>query len=231
MRVVQAIGVPAYPLDAAADAVVVALHSTADSNSVKSVQEQLGAEPAGTMLESALAAIARGLVERGVRQLIVAGGGTAGACVQALNVTQMNIGPQIDPGVPWCYAQSNAAPASGLHLALKSGNFGTDDFFVKAFSMLEYLKVQMDLYHCQIVEGDLTVKLRRYLPFGRVGHVQIAGVPERHEPDVGELNYRYLFDVLDDCGYTGWVGCEYRPRAGAQPGGTSGGLGWLRDYR
>ena len=93
------------------------------------------------------------------------------------------------------------------------------------------LKVQMDLYHCQIVEGDLTVKLRRYLPSGRVGHIQIAGVPERHEPDVGELNYRYLFDVLDDCGYTGWVGCEYRPRAGAQPGGTSAGLGWRQDYR
>lgn len=93
------------------------------------------------------------------------------------------------------------------------------------------LKVQMDLYHCQVVEGDLATKLRKYLPTGKVGHIQIAGAPERHEPDVGELNYPYLFSVLDELGYTGWVGCEYRPRAGVQPGGTSAGLGWLRPYR
>jgi hydroxypyruvate isomerase len=92
------------------------------------------------------------------------------------------------------------------------------------------LKVQMDLYHCQIVEGDLAVKVRRYVPTSRVGHVQIAGVPERHEPDLGEVNYRYLFELLDACGYAGWVGCEYRPRSGAIPGGTSAGLGWLRPY-
>jgi hydroxypyruvate isomerase len=89
------------------------------------------------------------------------------------------------------------------------------------------LKVQMDLYHCQIMEGDLAMKLRRYLPTGKVGHLQIAGVPERHEPDVGELNYLYLFALLDELGYTGWVGCEYRPQRGSQPGGTSAGLGWF----
>jgi hydroxypyruvate isomerase len=92
------------------------------------------------------------------------------------------------------------------------------------------LKVQMDLYHCQIVEGDVAMKLRRYLPTGNVGHIQIAGVPERHEPDVGELNYPYLFALLDELGYGGWVGCEYRPREGMQPGGTSAGLAWLRPY-
>jgi hydroxypyruvate isomerase len=92
------------------------------------------------------------------------------------------------------------------------------------------LKVQMDLYHCQVVEGDVAMKLRRYLPTGRVGHIQIAGVPERHEPDVGELNYPYLFSVLDALGYAGWVGCEYRPQRAAQPGGTSAGLGWLKPY-
>ena len=88
------------------------------------------------------------------------------------------------------------------------------------------LKVLMDLYHCQVVEGDVAMKLRHYLPTGRVGHIQIAGVPERHEPDVGELNYPYLFSVLDALGYTGWVGCEYRPSRGLQAGGTSAGLGW-----
>src|SRR5579862_7628350 len=88
------------------------------------------------------------------------------------------------------------------------------------------LKVQMDLYHCQIVEGDLTTKINRYLPSGNVGHMQIAGVPARHEPDLGEVNYPYLFAVLDDIGYAGWIGCEYRPRAGTQAGGTSAGLAW-----
>jgi len=84
------------------------------------------------------------------------------------------------------------------------------------------LKVQLDLYHCQIVEGDLTTTLRRDLPTGRVGHLQIAGVPDRHEPDDGELAYPYLFGVVDELGYDGWIGCEYRPRHG-----TSEGLGWL----
>jgi hydroxypyruvate isomerase len=94
------------------------------------------------------------------------------------------------------------------------------------------LKVQFDLYHCQIVEGDVASKIRQYLPSGRVGHIQIAGVPERHEPNVGELNYSYLFGVIDavsqECGWDGWVGCEYRPRLGAVPGATTQGLGWLQ---
>ncbi|GAA4339922.1 hydroxypyruvate isomerase family protein [Pigmentiphaga soli] len=85
------------------------------------------------------------------------------------------------------------------------------------------LKVQMDLYHCQIVEGDLETRIRRHVPGGRVGHMQIAGVPARREPDVGEVNYPYLFGVLDELGYAGWIGCEYRPA-----GDTSAGLDWLR---
>ena len=88
------------------------------------------------------------------------------------------------------------------------------------------LKVQMDLYHCQVVEGDLAMKLRQHLPTGRVGHIQVAGVPERDEPDGGELNYPYLFELIDSLGYTGHIGCEYRPRAG-----TSAGLGWLAKLR
>ncbi len=84
------------------------------------------------------------------------------------------------------------------------------------------LQVQMDLYHCQIVEGDLATRLKTWLPSGGVGHLQIAGVPDRHEPDTGEVHYPYLFELIDDLGYDGWVGCEYRPR-----GATSAGLGWL----
>jgi 2-dehydrotetronate isomerase len=91
------------------------------------------------------------------------------------------------------------------------------------------LKVQMDLYHCQIVEGDVAIKIRKYLPTGRVGHFQIAGVPERHEPNIGEVNYPYLFNLLDELGYDGWIGCEYRPLRGSEPGGTSAGLAWLRE--
>jgi len=111
----------------------VLVYSTADSGAVKSVQSRLGVEEAGAMVERAIAAIARGLLERGVRQLVVAGGETSGACVQALHIGQMQIGQQIDPGVPWCHAQT---PFGGVHITLKSGNFGTDDFFVKAFRML-----------------------------------------------------------------------------------------------
>jgi 3-dehydrotetronate 4-kinase len=116
---------------------LVLVYSTADPGAVKSVQGRLGVEAAGAMVERTIAAIARGLVQRGVRQLVVAGGETSGAVVQALSITQMQIGPQIDPGVPWCHAQSDAAGSAGLHLTLKSGNFGTDDFFTKAFTMLE----------------------------------------------------------------------------------------------
>ena len=86
------------------------------------------------------------------------------------------------------------------------------------------LKVQFDFYHCQIVEGDVISKLRR--DFAGVGHIQIAGVPDRHEPDMGELNYSWLFEEIDRLGYTGWIGCEYRPK-----GDTSEGLQWLRDWR
>lgn len=114
----------------------VLVYSTADASLVKSVQGQLGVEEAGAMVERTMAAIARGLVERGVRQLVVAGGETSGACVQALHITQMKIGGQIDPGVPWCHAASYAAGDEGLHLTLKSGNFGSDDFFTQAFAKL-----------------------------------------------------------------------------------------------
>ena len=112
------------------------VYSSAEAKAVKAVQEQLGAGAAGALVEHTLASIARGLVTLGVRQLVLAGGETSGACVQALNISQLRIGPQIDPGVPWCHAQSDAAAGAGLHLTLKSGNFGTDDFFSKAFGQL-----------------------------------------------------------------------------------------------
>jgi len=83
------------------------------------------------------------------------------------------------------------------------------------------LKMQMDCYHMQIMEGDLAVKLKKYA--AHCAHVQVAGVPERHEPDTGEVRYPYLFELMDTLGYDGWVGCEYRPA-----GKTVDGLGWFR---
>ncbi|APE30782.1 hydroxypyruvate isomerase [Halomonas aestuarii] len=85
------------------------------------------------------------------------------------------------------------------------------------------LRLQFDLYHCQIMEGDLIRHLERLLP--HIGHVQIAGVPERHEPDVGEVHYPAVLKRLETLGYRGWVGCEYRPAAG-----TRDGLGWGKPY-
>ena len=88
------------------------------------------------------------------------------------------------------------------------------------------LRVQMDLYHCQIVEGDITARLRQWLPTGQVAHLQIAAVPDRGEPDAGELHYPWVFDELQRLGWAGWIGCEYRPR-GAN---TTSGLGWLHAH-
>jgi 3-dehydrotetronate 4-kinase len=109
----------------------VLLYATADSAAVRSVQSRLGAQHAGALVEQALAQMAVALVDAGVGQLVLAGGETSGACVQALGIRQLRIGPQIDPGVPWCHAAS-----PGLHLALKSGNFGGIDFFTRAFATL-----------------------------------------------------------------------------------------------
>ncbi len=86
------------------------------------------------------------------------------------------------------------------------------------------LKVQMDFYHAQIMEGDIISTFRQYLH--NIGHVQIASVPDRHEPDLGELNYPWLFEMMDEAGYDGWIGCEYRPRQG-----TTAGLGWMAPYK
>ena len=82
------------------------------------------------------------------------------------------------------------------------------------------LGLQLDLYHRQIEEGDCTAAIREFAPL--VHHYQVAGPPDRGEPDDGELNYDYLFGQIDASGYRGWVGCEYKPRHG-----TLAGLGWL----
>jgi uncharacterized protein YgbK (DUF1537 family) len=112
----------------AADRPVV-IAASATPERVAALQARLGREAAGALVEDAVATIAEGLVARGAGRLVVAGGETSGAVVQRLGVTSLRIGPEIDPGVPWTYAEPK-----GIHLALKSGNFGARDFFLKAFS-------------------------------------------------------------------------------------------------
>lgn len=85
------------------------------------------------------------------------------------------------------------------------------------------LSLQYDFYHRQIMEGSLAAGFAEHRDI--IAHIQVSGVPGRHEPDVGEINYSYLFDMLDEAGYEGWIGCEYRPRKG-----TAQGLGWLAPY-
>lgn len=117
-------------LDAARPIVIAA---SAPPDKVEALQARLGRDAAGALVEDTMAAIAAALVAAGVRRLVVAGGETSGAVVQRLGVRALRIGPEIDPGVPWTHATSEAAP-EGLHLALKSGNFGARDFFLKAFA-------------------------------------------------------------------------------------------------
>lgn len=115
----------------------VLIYATAEPEAVKAIQNQLGVAHAGELVEQTLSNIAKGLVQAGVRQLVVAGGETSGAVVQALEVERMVIGPQIDPGVPWTLVTSPICHGDGIHVTLKSGNFGTHDFFAKSFSLLK----------------------------------------------------------------------------------------------
>ena len=106
------------------------------------------------------------------------------------------------------------------------GYFLNDFFFARDLInelKIPNLKLQFDIYHCQIIHGDVTMRLREMMPI--IGHVQIASIPSRNEPDGEELNYPFLFDELDRLGYSGFVGCEYNPR-----GKTTDGLGWFKPY-
>ncbi len=129
---------------------------------------------------------------------------------------------------------AGALKAEGIPLLLEPINrFDIPGFFVthtaQALALIDEvgsdnLFLQYDIYHAQRMEGELGATLRAQI--GRIGHVQLADNPGRHEPGTGEINYRYLFALLDELGYRGHVGCEYKPRQ-AGPGGTEAGLGWI----
>jgi 3-dehydrotetronate 4-kinase len=114
----------------------VLIYATADSQSLKKVHTEIGAKTAGDLVERALSEIAYGLIEQGARQIVIAGGETSGACVKRLKINNLKIGKAISPGVPWCYAKTPASKESGIHITLKSGNFGKNDFFTNAFNFL-----------------------------------------------------------------------------------------------
>jgi hydroxypyruvate isomerase len=130
----------------------------------------------------------------------------------------------------WAAEQASAA---GLLLLIEPINRrDIPGFFLHDFDYAERvigeigapnLRLQFDMYHAQIIHGDLTRRLERQLPL--VGHIQIANPPDRREPGNGEIDYRFMFEKLDSLGYDGWVGCEYRPA-----GDTAASLGWIRDY-
>lgn len=121
----------------------VLFYATAEPAAVRAVQQRLGVANAGALVEHTLSRIATGLVERGVRQLLLAGGETSGAVIQALGVQRMTIGPQIDPGVPWAAVDTPLCPGEPVHVALKSGNFGSTDFFSKAFTQLSAIPARV----------------------------------------------------------------------------------------
>jgi uncharacterized protein YgbK (DUF1537 family) len=110
------------------------IYATADPDSVRAVQDSLGSARAGALVEDVLAQIARAAFASGVRRFVLAGGETSGAITQALGVDQFDIGPEIAPGVPWCFARTGQGAVA---MALKSGNFGAETFFADALAKLE----------------------------------------------------------------------------------------------
>jgi 2-dehydrotetronate isomerase len=166
---------------------------------------------------------------------------TALEYAQTLNCPRVHVMAGVQPGLRstfvsnLAWAAEQAAPARVQLLIEPINTRDMPGYFLsrqdEAHAIVDEigssaLKVQMDLYHCQIVEGDVSMKLRKYLGEKSVGHIQVASVPERNEPDRGELNYDYVLDQIDELGYDGWIGCEYRPKAG-----TSEGLAWLKKRR
>jgi hydroxypyruvate isomerase len=162
---------------------------------------------------------------------------------RALGVKRLHLmsgnGDPGDPAAVVAYRQAVLWTAqrlaqAGLELVLEPiNNRNMPGFFLNSFVFAERLigelaqpnlKLQFDIYHRQIIHGDVTMALRALMPI--IGHIQIASVPSRHEPDGEELNYPFLFEELDRLGYEGFVGCEYNPRAG-----TLAGLSWFAPYR
>ena len=142
-----------------------------------------------------------------------------GAAARAVYLANLAHAAEMAAGQGLCIEPINSRDMPGYHL-----NNSTDALSVLDAVGAANLGLQFDLYHAQITEGDLTRRLEALMP--RIVHIQVAGVPERHETDTGEVDFGHLFAVLDGLGYEGYVGCEYRPK-----GRTEDGLGWFRGAR
>jgi hydroxypyruvate isomerase len=185
--------------------------------------------------------------ERGLAALpdrfddVMEGVATALRYAQATGVKRLHLmAGNADPATPEAQAAyrravthaAEALAAQNLNLLLEPINSrNMPGYFLNDFAHAERLiadlalpnlRLQFDIYHRQIMHGDIAMALNRLMPI--IGHIQIAGVPSRHEPDTGEVNYPYLFKMLDEMRYDGFIGCEYNPKAG-----TLAGLGWFRD--
>lgn len=156
-------------------------------------------------------------------RLHVMAGCAAGPAARATYIANLRRAAVEAPDLMLTIEPINPRDMPGYHLARSD-----DAVAVIEAVAAPNLRLQFDLYHAQITEGDLTRRLQRLAPL--LGHVQVAGVPDRHEPDnepdSGELAFPHLMAVLDGLGYDGWVGCEYRPR-----GRTEAGLGWLAAWK
>jgi 2-dehydrotetronate isomerase len=158
----------------------------------------------------------------GVRRVhAMAGVAPAGADPAALQTTYISnlryAADQLAPhGITLLIEPINTRDIPGFYLNTQAQSFAACGAVNRP-----NIKMQLDLYHMQIMEGDLEMKLRKYAP--QCGHIQIASVPKRNEPDAGEVNYAHLFRVIDELGYDGWIGCEYKPA-----GKTLDGLGWWK---
>jgi 2-dehydrotetronate isomerase len=149
-------------------------------------------------------------------RLHVMAGLSSGAEARAIYLDNLAHAAEAAGGQGLTIEPINDRDMPGYHLSTS-----TDAVSVLDAVGADNLGLQFDLYHAQIMEGDLTRRLEALM--SRIAHIQIAGVPERHEPDTGEVNYPHLFALLDRLGYVGFMGCEYRPA-----GRTEDGLGWLR---
>ncbi|WP_147104640.1 2-oxo-tetronate isomerase [Nesterenkonia populi] len=168
---------------------------------------------------------------------------TALEYARALNCRQVHvmagIADSADPAARQRYVErirraAQTAQAHGVRILIEPINpVDMPGYFLSSVGMgrqildeIDHSNVglQLDLYHAQITDGDLSRLIASTAPV--TSHIQIAGVPDRHEPDLGEVNYAYLFERIDSAGYTGWIGCEYRPAAA-----TAEGLDWFRPYR
>jgi len=149
-------------------------------------------------------------------RLHIMAGIARGSEARAAYVANLSHAATAASGLRLCIEPINSRDMPGYHLSTSA-----DAITVLDAVGAGNLGLQFDLYHAQIMEGDLTRRLERLMP--RIAHIQIAGVPDRHEPDTGEVNFPHLFAELDRLGYDGFVGCEYRPA-----GRTEDGLGWFR---